>query len=82
MLCAVQLSELQEMAGQYGEMMEENRRLYNEVQDLKGKIRVFCRVRPAGATGDCAATCTEVGVDGQASLAYLLKTYLCATSCM
>ena len=48
-----------------GEAVAENARLYNEVQDLKGKIRVFCRVRPLGATGDGAASCTEVGVDGQ-----------------
>lgn len=34
------------------QMVEENRRLYNQVLDLKGNIRVFCRVRPLGATGD------------------------------
>jgi hypothetical protein len=42
------------MADKYRETAEENRRLYNEVQDLKGNIRVFCRVRPLGATGDHA----------------------------
>ena len=36
--------------------MEENCRLYNEVQDLKGAIRVFCRVRPPGTTGDDSAS--------------------------
>ena len=34
------------------EVVEENRRLYNQVLDLKGNIRVFCRLRPLGTTGD------------------------------
>ena len=47
---------MQGLAEKYRVTTEENRRLYNEVQDLKGNIRVFCRVRPAGATGDGAAS--------------------------
>lgn len=42
----------------------ENNRLYNEVQDLKGNIRVFCRVRPAGCTGDDSTSCLQAGLDG------------------
>ncbi|XP_050203388.1 kinesin-like protein KIN-14F [Mercurialis annua] len=30
----------------YHKVLEENRQLYNQVQDLKGTIRVYCRVRP------------------------------------
>ncbi|GAV59639.1 Kinesin domain-containing protein/CH domain-containing protein [Cephalotus follicularis] len=30
----------------YHKVLEENRHLYNQVQDLKGTIRVYCRVRP------------------------------------
>ena len=41
-------------------IQEENRSLYNTVQDLRGAIRVFCRVRPRGATGDAAAPVVEV----------------------
>ncbi|KAJ8749567.1 hypothetical protein K2173_026216 [Erythroxylum novogranatense] len=33
-------------ASGYHKVLEENRKLYNEVQDLKGSIRVYCRVRP------------------------------------
>ncbi|CAA0843301.1 P-loop nucleoside triphosphate hydrolases superfamily protein with CH (Calponin Homology) domain [Striga hermonthica] len=33
-------------ASGYHRVMEENCRLYNQVQDLKGNIRVYCRVRP------------------------------------
>ncbi|XP_074311733.1 kinesin-like protein KIN-14I isoform X2 [Silene latifolia] len=33
-------------ASGYRKVLEENRRLYNQVQDLKGNIRVYCRVRP------------------------------------
>ncbi|GLC61873.1 hypothetical protein PLESTB_001813300 [Pleodorina starrii] len=47
------------------EIREENRKLYNTIQDLKGSIRVFCRVRPAGTTGDSAASCLNLGTDGE-----------------
>ncbi|XP_057439244.1 kinesin-like protein KIN-14I [Lotus japonicus] len=33
-------------ASGYHKVLEENRKLYNQVQDLKGSIRVYCRVRP------------------------------------
>ncbi|KAL4379847.1 hypothetical protein GQ457_02G036700 [Hibiscus cannabinus] len=33
-------------ASGYKRVLEENRKLYNQVQDLKGTIRVYCRVRP------------------------------------
>ena len=46
------MEDLSAVAERYRGTVEENRRLYNEVQDLKGNIRVFCRVRPPGATGD------------------------------
>ncbi|CAN1784278.1 Kinesin-like protein KIN-14G [Linum perenne] len=33
-------------ASGYQRVLQENRKLYNQVQDLKGNIRVYCRVRP------------------------------------
>ncbi|XP_022997938.1 kinesin-like protein KIN-14I isoform X2 [Cucurbita maxima] len=33
-------------ASGYHKVLMENRKLYNQVQDLKGSIRVYCRVRP------------------------------------
>ncbi|CAH2080170.1 unnamed protein product [Thlaspi arvense] len=33
-------------AKNYQVVVEENRKLYNEVQELKGNIRVYCRIRP------------------------------------
>ncbi|XP_039048042.1 kinesin-like protein KIN-14I isoform X2 [Hibiscus syriacus] len=33
-------------ASGYHRVLEENRKLYNQVQDLKGSIRVYCRVKP------------------------------------
>ncbi|MCD7446464.1 hypothetical protein HAX54_007777 [Datura stramonium] len=33
-------------ASSYQKVLDENRKLYNLVQDLKGNIRVYCRVRP------------------------------------
>ncbi|PWZ45590.1 hypothetical protein Zm00014a_029045 [Zea mays] len=33
-------------ASGYHKVLEENRKLYNQIQDLKGNIRVYCRVRP------------------------------------
>ncbi|KAL2547543.1 P-loop nucleoside triphosphate hydrolase superfamily protein with CH (Calponin-like proteiny) domain [Forsythia ovata] len=40
------LKGLVDAAQNYHTVLEENRKLYNEVQDLKGNIRVYCRVRP------------------------------------
>ncbi|XP_077237543.1 kinesin-like protein 1 [Tasmannia lanceolata] len=37
---------LESAASSYHKLLEENRLLYNQVQDLKGNIRVYCRVRP------------------------------------
>ncbi len=40
-------------------MQEENRKFYNMIQDLKGAIRVFCRIRPLGRTGDPSDACVN-----------------------
>ncbi|KAJ0980613.1 hypothetical protein J5N97_008868 [Dioscorea zingiberensis] len=40
------LNVLSHAASEYHKVLEENRKLYNQVQDLKGNIRVYCRVRP------------------------------------
>ncbi|CAI9103478.1 OLC1v1001965C4 [Oldenlandia corymbosa var. corymbosa] len=40
------LRSLAHAASGYQRVLEENRKLYNQVQDLKGNIRVYCRVRP------------------------------------
>ncbi|XP_049386771.1 kinesin-like protein KIN-14I [Solanum stenotomum] len=40
------LHGLAHTASSYQKVLEENRKLYNQVQDLKGNIRVYCRVRP------------------------------------
>ncbi|GAB2273914.1 hypothetical protein Dimus_008684 [Dionaea muscipula] len=42
----MELKELVDAAENYHIVLEENRKLYNEVQDLKGNIRVYCRIRP------------------------------------
>lgn len=40
------LDGLAHAASGYHKVLDENRKLYNQVQDLKGNIRVYCRVRP------------------------------------
>ncbi|KAL9684660.1 hypothetical protein QQ045_022101 [Rhodiola kirilowii] len=42
----VKLKGLTKAAENYHIVLAENRKLYNEVQDLKGNIRVYCRIRP------------------------------------
>lgn len=71
MLCAArpqvmreQLAGLAGVEERYLRCVDENRRLYNTVQDLRGAIRVFCRIRPRGATGDPSPSCIEVGLEG------------------
>lgn len=41
-----ELKGLIDAAENYHLVLAENRKLYNEVQDLKGNIRVYCRIRP------------------------------------
>lgn len=41
-----ELKGLVDAAQNYHAVLAENRKLYNEVQDLKGNIRVYCRIRP------------------------------------
>ncbi|XP_020597141.1 kinesin-like protein KIN-14K, partial [Phalaenopsis equestris] len=40
------LKVLADAAENYHTVLAENRKLYNEVQELKGNIRVYCRIRP------------------------------------
>ncbi|PKA58390.1 Kinesin-4 [Apostasia shenzhenica] len=40
------MHSLANAASGYHKVLAENRKLYNQVQDLKGSIRVYCRVRP------------------------------------
>ncbi|KAK0597695.1 hypothetical protein LWI29_027780 [Acer saccharum] len=42
-----QVQEMSTAALGYHKVVTENRKLYNMVQDLKGNIRVYCRIRPA-----------------------------------
>jgi Microtubule binding len=61
----LQVQQLEVVADKYVGVVAQNAALHNEVQDLKGSIRVFCRVRPAGATGDPSPPCTSASVDGE-----------------
>ncbi|KAF9592793.1 hypothetical protein IFM89_017363 [Coptis chinensis] len=47
----------------YQRVVKENRDLYNMVQDLKGNIRVYCRIRPAFGT-ETRSTVDHIGDDG------------------
>ncbi|XP_022747453.1 kinesin-like protein KIN-14L isoform X2 [Durio zibethinus] len=58
-----QVEEMSTAALQYHKVVEENRKLYNMVQDLKGNIRVFCRIRPAFCAGTRNAI-DFIGEDG------------------
>ncbi|KAF5734494.1 hypothetical protein HS088_TW16G00943 [Tripterygium wilfordii] len=42
----LKLKALADAAENFHAVLAENRKLYNEVQDLKGNIRVYCRIRP------------------------------------
>ncbi|KAI9088140.1 hypothetical protein K1719_030117 [Acacia pycnantha] len=42
----VRLKPLVDATNNYHVVLAENRRLFNEVQELKGNIRVYCRIRP------------------------------------
>ncbi|PIA58345.1 hypothetical protein AQUCO_00500341v1, partial [Aquilegia coerulea] len=59
------IKSLEVESSSYHKLLEENRLLYNTVQDLKGTIRVFCRVRPflPGQT-DGLSTIDYIGENG------------------
>lgn len=61
-----QLTGLATAASNYHKVLAENRQLYNEVQDLKGNIRVYCRVRPflSGQSGN-QTTIDYIGENGE-----------------
>ncbi|XP_027172965.1 kinesin-like protein KIN-14F [Coffea eugenioides] len=56
---------LEVAASSYHKVLEENRMLYNQVQDLKGTIRVYCRVRPfLPGQSDGQSTVDYIGDNG------------------
>ncbi|KAE8723597.1 Kinesin-4 [Hibiscus syriacus] len=60
------LKALADVAGNYRKLLAENRKLFNELQDLKGNIRVFCRIRPflPGQSGNKTIV-DSIGDNGQ-----------------
>ncbi|PAN23741.1 hypothetical protein PAHAL_4G113400 [Panicum hallii] len=57
-------------AKSYHAVLEENRKLFNEIQELKGNIRVYCRIRPFLPGEDQKSTTIEyVGDDGDLIIA-------------
>ncbi|KAJ6800520.1 kinesin-like protein KIN-14F isoform X2 [Iris pallida] len=59
------VNNLELTSSSYQKLLEENRSLYNQVQDLKGNIRVYCRVRPfLDNQSDGKSTVDHVGENG------------------
>ncbi|XP_072959535.1 kinesin-like protein KIN-14M isoform X1 [Typha angustifolia] len=64
------LKVLTDAAENYYATLAENRRLFNEVQELKGNIRVYCRIRPFLAGENQKLTTIEyIGDNGELLLA-------------
>ncbi|KAG6634066.1 kinesin-like protein KIN-14J isoform X1 [Carya illinoinensis] len=62
----LKIKGLTEAAENYHVVLAENRWLYNEVQDLKGNIRVYCRIRPFLPGQSKKQTITEyIGENGE-----------------
>ncbi|KAH9602563.1 hypothetical protein KSS87_001041 [Heliosperma pusillum] len=62
---------LEVASSSYYKVLEENRALYNQVQDLKGTIRVYCRVRPflhGNSSGQ--STVDHIGENGNIIIAH------------
>ncbi|XP_021841855.2 kinesin-like protein KIN-14F isoform X2 [Spinacia oleracea] len=59
------VKSLEVASSSYYKILEENRQLYNQVQDLKGSIRVYCRVRPfLHGQSDRESTVDHIGENG------------------
>ncbi|KAL3585302.1 hypothetical protein D5086_012169 [Populus alba] len=68
----IQVQEMSTAAPGYHRVLKENRNLYNMVQDLKGNIRVYCRIRPA--FGDRTSNVIDyIGDDGSLVISDPLK---------
>ncbi|GMP52068.1 hypothetical protein CsSME_00018032 [Camellia sinensis var. sinensis] len=65
---------LEVASSSYHKVLEENRQLYNLVQDLKGTIRVYCRVRPfLPGQSDGQSTVDYIGENGNIMIANPFK---------
>ncbi|KAH0920086.1 hypothetical protein HID58_027746 [Brassica napus] len=65
-LLGKKLIELSNAAENYHAVLTENRKLFNELQELKGNIRVFCRLRPfLPGQGEPNTVVEHVGEDGE-----------------
>ncbi|CAL5434060.1 unnamed protein product [Camellia sinensis] len=70
----VKLKGLIAAAENYHTVLAENMKLYNEVQDLKGNIRVYCRIRPFLPGQSKKRTTIEyIGENGELVVANPLK---------
>ncbi|KAF4362772.1 hypothetical protein F8388_022429 [Cannabis sativa] len=58
-----EVQELSTAARGYHKVVKENRALYNMVQDLKGNIRVYCRIRPS-FNAEATTVIDYIGEDG------------------
>ncbi|XP_058202045.1 kinesin-like protein KIN-14E [Rhododendron vialii] len=65
MISAVQslVSHCEDLKVKYNEEHQEQRKLYNQVQEAKGNIRVFCQCRPLSKTEVAAGHATVVDFD-------------------
>ncbi|CAI8610589.1 unnamed protein product [Vicia faba] len=70
----IKLKGLAEAADDYHVLLTENRKLYNEVQDLKGNIRVYCQIRPFLSGQSQKHTTVEfIGENGELIISNPLK---------
>ncbi|KAF7804066.1 kinesin-like protein KIN-14L [Senna tora] len=68
-----QVLEMSAAASGYYKVVKENSKLYNMVQDLKGSIRVYCRIRPS-FSAESKNVIDFVGEDGSLVILDPFKT--------
>ncbi|XP_066317034.1 kinesin-like protein KIN-14A isoform X1 [Miscanthus floridulus] len=57
------IQDLSKAALGYNQAVKENRNLYNMLQELRGNIRVFCRIRPL-LNSESISSIEHIGTDG------------------
>ncbi|CAJ2633668.1 unnamed protein product [Trifolium pratense] len=67
------IKSLEVTSSSYHKVLEENRSLYNQVIDLKGSIRVYCRVRPFLGQSNGQSTVDYIGENGNIMIVNPLK---------
>ena len=60
-IVAAKEAQVKDLEGQVMDAEQVRRKLHNQIQELRGNVRVFCRVRPQAAEANSSVMCLQDG---------------------